>query len=149
MKDKHYDVPDDVIELPNGDLCIAATTVSFGAGSKDMYLIWTDASGNEFRSKTYGGPDLDGCTKLLVMDNGELMLHGYTRNFGAVSRDLYLIRLSEQGDSLWSKRLGAMAMNKQRRCFARRKVASCSLLIQRVSTPITICMHSSSMLQAK
>ncbi|MEZ4685256.1 MAG: hypothetical protein R3B47_04085 [Bacteroidia bacterium] len=101
-----YDSPDDALELPNGDICIAATTVSYGAGSKDMYVLWLDPQGNLIRSKTFGGPDLDGCTRLLALNNGELMLHGYTRNFGAISRDLFLLKLNSEGDSLWSKRIG-------------------------------------------
>lgn len=104
---EQYDDPDDLQELPNGRLCIAATTTSYGAGSKDMFVLWLDQQGNELRSRTFGGPDLDGCTKLLAIENNEIMLHGYTKNFGAISRDLYLMRLSEQGDSLWAKRIGS------------------------------------------
>lgn len=101
-----YDDPDAIIEMSNGELCIAATTVSFGAGSKDMYLLWTDPSGNLLREKTFGGPDLDGCASIMEIENQELMLHAYTKNYGATSRDMYLLKMNATGDSLWSKRFG-------------------------------------------
>ncbi|MFK7969303.1 MAG: hypothetical protein AB8F95_03000 [Bacteroidia bacterium] len=102
-----FDSPDDIIEMTNGEFCIASTTVSFGAGSKDMYLLWTDQNGNLLREKTYGGPDLDGCAEILEIENGELMLHAYTKNYGAVSRDMYLLKMTSEGDSLWSRRFGS------------------------------------------
>ena len=102
------DEPSDIIETGNAEFCIAATTTSFGAGSRDMYLIWINQSGNLIRQKTFGGSDMDGSSALLEMDNNQLMLYGYTRNFGAMGRDLYLMKITAEGDSLWSKRYGGV-----------------------------------------
>ncbi len=100
------DKPADIIETSKSEFCIAATTESFGAGFRDIYLIWIDQSGNLIRQITYGGSDMDGSSALVEIENEELMVYGYTRNFGATSRDLYLMKLTSTGDSLWSKRYG-------------------------------------------
>lgn len=102
------DAPNDIIETTHSEFCIAATTQSFGAGSRDMYLIWMDQNGNLVREKTFGGSDMDGSSALIEIENNQLMLYGYTRNFGANGRDLYLMKLTAQGDSLWSKRYGGI-----------------------------------------
>lgn len=100
------DTPAKIIETSQGEFCLAATTESFGAGARDIYLLWLDQAGQLLREKTFGGPDIDGSTALLELNSQELLLYGYTKNFGATSRDLYLLRLSPEGDSLWSQRYG-------------------------------------------
>lgn len=100
------DTPIDIIETSKSEFCIAATTESFGAGSRDIYLIWIDQSGNLIRQLTFGGAENDGSTGLMEIENKEIMLFGYTRNFGANSRDFYLMNISSNGDSIWAKRYG-------------------------------------------
>ena len=100
------DAPISIIETASNEFCISATTESFGAGSRDIYLIWIDQNGSTIREKYYGGSDIDGSTELLEIENNELMIFAYTANFGATSRDLYLMKLSSTGDSLWSQRYG-------------------------------------------
>lgn len=100
------DKPIDIIETGTSEFCIAATTESFGSGTQDIYLIWIDQSGNLVRQITFGGSDIDGSSGLIEIENNKIMLYGYTRNFGANGRDLYLMKLTSTGDSLWSKRYG-------------------------------------------
>lgn len=100
------DTPITVIETAANEFCIAGTTESYGAGSRDIYLVWIDQNGNTIREKYYGGSDIDGSTELLEIENNDLMLFGYTANFGATSRDFYMLKLSANGDSLWSQRYG-------------------------------------------
>jgi len=100
------DTPADIIELSNSEFCIAGTTESFGAGSRDIYLVWIDQNGNFIRETTHGGANIDGSAELLEISNQEIMVYGYTMNFGATSRDLYLYKTNFLGDSLWSQRYG-------------------------------------------
>ncbi|MFB0923756.1 MAG: hypothetical protein QMB65_00505, partial [Vicingaceae bacterium] len=94
------------IELSNSEFCIAGTTESFGSGSRDIYMIWIDQSGNLIREKTHGGVSSDGSSKILEIDNQEIMLYGYTYSYGAGNRDLYLLKTNFTGDSLWSQTYG-------------------------------------------
>jgi len=100
------DTPQKIIELSNSEFCIAATTESFGAGSRDIYMVWIDQNGNLLREKTYGGVDDDGSSELIEIDNEEIMLYGFTYSYGAGDRDLYLLKTNFNGDSLWSQTYG-------------------------------------------
>ncbi|MGB1219467.1 MAG: hypothetical protein ACPG4W_06795 [Flavobacteriales bacterium] len=100
------DSPAYVIETTSGEFCIAATTESFGSGSRDIYMLWLDQNGNEIRHKFYGNTDADGSAKVMELENEELMLFGYTYNFDNNSRDLYLLKMNALGDSIWSKHYG-------------------------------------------
>ncbi len=92
----------DVIELESGEFMVVGTTQSFGAGSADMYVIKTDADGNEIWSRTFGGAGLDGGSELIQINSFEVMLLGFTGSFGAGDRDIYLQSVSTEGDSLTS-----------------------------------------------
>lgn len=100
------DTPKSVIELSNSEFCIAGVTSSYGAGQKDIYLVWFDQNGNLIREKTHGGANVDGSSELVEIDNQEIMIYGFTYSYGAGDRDLYLIKTNFNGDSLWSKTYG-------------------------------------------
>ncbi|MBL4708946.1 MAG: hypothetical protein JKY48_10965 [Flavobacteriales bacterium] len=101
------DFPASLIETSRNEICIAATTESFGAGSRDMYVIWLDQNGQFIREKVHGGTDIDGSEGLVELDNKQLALFGYTANYGATDRDYYLLKMNLTGDSLWSSRYGS------------------------------------------
>ena len=127
------DTPADIIETSNSEFCIVGTTESFGAGSRDIYLIWLDQNGNLIRQKTYGDTDIDGGSELLEIENQEIMLYGYTKNYGAQDRDLYLLKTNSIGDSLWSQKYGG-ANYEESQSFSRTQ-----------SGGYLLCGHSSSL----
>ena len=102
------DFANDILELENGNLLITGATVSFGEGSSDIYLIWIDSDGNMLKEAFHGDVDQDGGTQSIELANQDLMLFGYTWNYGASSRDYYLLKMNSNGDSLWSKRFGGV-----------------------------------------
>ena len=103
------DSPATLVEKASGEIIIAGNTESYGIGSTDIYLVWIDASGTFIRQKTHGESLLDGSSDLLELATGELMLFGYTNNYGTASRDFYLLKMTSLGDSIWSKRYGGNA----------------------------------------
>ncbi len=96
----------DVIQLLDGGFMFIGTTNSFGAGAASMYVVKTDASGNETWSRTFGGEGVDGGSELTQVNNLEVMLLGFTSSFGSGDRDIYLQSVSVDGDSLWSSAYG-------------------------------------------
>ena len=95
-----------ITELPEGNFMAVGNTQSSGAGADDLWLLHLNGSGDLVWEKTFGGPGRDGGSDVLVSPSGALMVHGFTENFGASGRDLWLIEVNGNGDSLWSMRFG-------------------------------------------
>jgi hypothetical protein len=85
---------------------MAGYTQSYGAGSQDYYLVKTDLQGNEIWSHTFGGSGSDVCWQARPVPTGGHVLVGFTQSFGAMDRNVWLVRVTEDGDSLWSRRFG-------------------------------------------
>ncbi len=100
------DWPNTVIETSRNEFCIVGTTESYGAGARDIYLIWVNQDGNLLSEIYHGESGIDGGADLLEVENNNLLLFGYTENYGAVNRDLYLLKMNSLGDSIWAKIYG-------------------------------------------
>jgi putative intracellular protease/amidase len=88
----------------NGCLVTGYTT-SFGAGSKDVYVIKLDENGNPVWTKTYGGESWDVGMSACSTGNG-YMICGFTHSDGAGEEDIYVIKIDENGNELWAKTYG-------------------------------------------
>ncbi len=85
---------------------ITGYTTSFGAGSKDVYLLRLDPDGKELWSKTFGGSSWDVGMAVDGNSNDGYVICGFTHSFGAGEEDVYLIRTDPDGNELWSKTFG-------------------------------------------
>jgi hypothetical protein len=84
-----------VVETTCGGYVIAGQTSSFGAGSFDFWLVWTDADGNMEFNRTYGGANDDMACSMVQTSDGGYAVAGFTESFGtAGSRDFWLIKLA-------------------------------------------------------
>jgi hypothetical protein len=96
--------PAHAIETSQGDICVAANTRTTN-NSLDIILLWYNKNGTLLRTAIHGGPELDGSAQIEEIQPDEFLLFAYTRSYGASSRDFYLLRINQNGDSLWSKRI--------------------------------------------
>lgn len=71
-----------VIELQNGDLCLAGSTDAFGAGGKDMYMWHTTATGAYVEGPTFGGLEQDEAFDVAAARDGGYVLVGRTNSAG-------------------------------------------------------------------
>lgn len=95
-----------LVEAGNGDILIAGSTKSFGAGNWDGWVLRLDADGNILWQKTFGGSSSDFFADFLETTGQDLILVGNTNSFGAGSSDGWVLRLSSAGEPLWQKSFG-------------------------------------------
>ncbi|MBL8011739.1 MAG: T9SS type A sorting domain-containing protein [Flavobacteriales bacterium] len=94
------DIGFQVQQTSDGGYALFGVTWNNTAGSADMLLMRTDASGNELWSRTYGGVNLDMGYGGRQTADGGYVLCGMFGGFGTDS--LTLIRTDAQGDLLWT-----------------------------------------------
>jgi hypothetical protein len=76
------DRADAMEQTADGGLIMAASTDGSGSGGWDMYLIRTDAEGNELWGRTYGGGDTDSAECVIQTRDGGFLMAGGTYSFG-------------------------------------------------------------------
>ena len=102
----HKDIGYSVQQTADGGYVIAGNSMSFGAGSEDVYIIKTDAAGNAQWTRAYGGPSYDGGRSVQQTTDEGYIVVGYTASFGSGSLDVYLIKTDANGDTIWTRTYG-------------------------------------------
>ena len=102
----NLDEGNSVQQTSDGGYIVAGSTSSFGAGSRDVYLIKADASGDTQWTRTYGGADNDVGQSVQQTSDGGYIVASWTESFGAGVYDVYLIKTNASGDTLWTRTYG-------------------------------------------
>ncbi len=83
----------------DGDLFLTGSTKSFGTdNSVDVFVVKTDAYGNEIWSETFGGSKNDFGEDVITTPEGGCVIVGSSNSFGKGGSDAYLLRLTTNGD---------------------------------------------------
>ena len=75
----------------------------------DVYLVRTTCDGDTLWTRRYGGPGNDGARALRQTLDGGFIVAGTTASYGAGLSDVYLLRLTASGDTLWTRAFGGAA----------------------------------------
>ncbi len=95
-----------VSETPDRGYIITGYTASYSVGGADVWLIRTDENGNTLWTRTYGGAEYDWGRCVQVTSDSGYIIVGYTESYGVGGADVWLIRVNQNGDTLWTKTYG-------------------------------------------
>ena len=96
-----------MVQTVDGGYALAGYTYSFDAGSRDFWLVKTNASGNMMWNKTYGGTDYDVAYSVVETVDGGYALAGETESSGAGWWDFWLVKTDVNGNVEWNQTYGA------------------------------------------
>jgi len=100
-----FDQGKSVQQTTDGGYIITGSTDSYGAGYTDVYLIKTDALGNQVWQQTFGGSDYDRSYCVQQIATGGYIIVGSTSSYG-LGTQVYLIKTDSSGDTLWTNLYG-------------------------------------------
>jgi len=101
-----------VLQTGDGGYALAGITSSFGAGSKDAWLIKTDSTGTMQWNQTYGGTgDEWGYVSLEQTSDGGFAIACQTDSFGAGGLDFWLVKTDTAGNMQWNQTYGGTDMD--------------------------------------
>lgn len=103
-----YDYGRSVTQTADGGYVITGWTESLEPRSQ-LWLIKTDASGDNIWTRVYGGSDFDKGYSVVQTGDGGFLVAGYTGSFGAGHHDVWLLKTDEMGDTLWTRTFGGTA----------------------------------------
>lgn len=98
-----------VREMEDGYVVVGVSD-SGGSGGRDVWLIRTDIEGETIWEKTFGGSGDDGCWSAAEGEGG-LIFIGYTESQGRGDQDLWLLKISPDGEKAWEKTLGGLGFD--------------------------------------
>ncbi|PKP31427.1 MAG: hypothetical protein CVT99_08765 [Bacteroidetes bacterium HGW-Bacteroidetes-16] len=105
--DDLMDIGKSIQQTADGGYIIAGESIIWGSGFSSVYLIKTDINGTALWTKTYGGIDEDAAYSVKQTTDGGYIVTGYTETLNG-TKDVYLIKTDDNGDSLWVKSYGGI-----------------------------------------
>jgi len=103
-----YDLAFSVQQTDDGGYIVAGFTSSYGAGSRDFWLVKTDNYGNEDWNQTYGGSYSEIAWSVHQTIDGGYIAAGYTNSYGVGVTNFWLLKTDENGNENWAQTYGGI-----------------------------------------
>jgi hypothetical protein len=98
------DEADGVCTAANNGFYMVGRTRSFG-GQQEVWLVRMDEGGDTLWTRHYGGSVNDVGSAICEVGDGAVIV-GSTESYGAGFSDLYVIRVTATGDTMWTRAYG-------------------------------------------
>jgi hypothetical protein len=95
-----------VQQTSDGGYVIAGQTYSYGLGESDVWLIRTDALGNQLWTHYYGGLEPEIGRAVRQTADGGYIIAGSTKSYGAGAYDVFLVKTDDLGNQQWTQTFG-------------------------------------------
>lgn len=90
----------------SGNVYVAGSTESFGAGDQDVLLLKYNTAGTPQWARTWGGSNNDFANGVITDANGFVYVVGGTESFGAGWFDVLLLKFDDTGNLIWERTWG-------------------------------------------
>tara|TARA_B110000908_G_C10182884_1_gene416563 strand:+ start:29 stop:1306 length:1278 start_codon:yes stop_codon:yes gene_type:complete len=98
-----------VQQTNDGGYVITGTKTSLANGDEDVFIIKINANGNTQWRNAFGGTNDDEGHSVQQTTDGGYIITGFTKSFGNLDRDVFLIKTDGLGIEQWSRTLGGTA----------------------------------------
>ncbi|WP_167609835.1 T9SS type A sorting domain-containing protein [Maribellus sediminis] len=106
----------DVVEDAHGNLYVAGTyggfynptSTHYKNPDADIFIVKTNADGEEIWSKRFGGAGHDWAKSIIASPDGGFFVCGSSQSDGAGSFDVFLMKIDDDGNELWFKTYGGV-----------------------------------------
>ena len=95
-----------IIHSNDGGFILIGTTDSDYDMRRDIFVVKMDKNGKRLWQYHYGTREDDEGFSITSAHGGGYILAGYTKDTKNYDKDLYLMKISENGDALWERRYG-------------------------------------------
>jgi uncharacterized delta-60 repeat protein len=93
-------------QTTDGGYIVIGTTLSFGAGGPDFWVLKLASDGTIDWQKAYGGASADGAYSIQQTSDGGYIVAAQTLSFGAGGLDFWVLKLTSDGTIDWQKAYG-------------------------------------------
>jgi hypothetical protein len=115
-----YDEGMSLIANSDGSFTFVVRDSSSGFGDVDVQIIKTDSNGSIIWNKIYGGSQKDTGKMIQPTSDGGYIVAGHSRSFGWVNPDMWILRLDQSGDTLWTRHYGG---SDHEHCYSARQTS--------------------------
>ena len=98
----------DIVQTPDGGYAITGYSTSPPAAYYDAFILRINSNGDTLWSKFYGGGGYEDANSIVLLPDSGFIIGGQGTN-GVTGLDLFLVRATSVGDTLWTKKFGTAA----------------------------------------
>ena len=100
-----------IIESNSGGYIFVGSTESYGSGLSNILVLKMDENGNQDWVQTYGGTASEKGNSICQLSNNDYIIVGFTNSYGAGQKDVWLLKIDNQGNEIWSQTYGTNMNN--------------------------------------